>query len=93
MDRTPVKPVEPKFSWSQMIVDMNRLGYGLADLSAKLGAGYHTFEQLRSGRMKDPRWSTGEKLRRFHMHEMQKQRNATAAREQRKRDKNARKRS
>lgn len=53
-----------------MVADLRSIGFGYADLSAILGGGYHTYEKLRNGTVKDPRWTTGEKLRKFHQQQM-----------------------
>lgn len=70
MDRTRKPKIEPEVPFGQMVSDLSDMGYTYSDLMHILGAGYDTFANLKTGRVKDPRWQTGQQLRRFWKEKM-----------------------
>jgi len=49
--------------WKQLIFDITSLGLSQADISTKTGIAPSAISELATGKTKEPRWSTGQKLR------------------------------
>jgi len=49
--------------WKQLISDITSLGLSQADISTKTGIAPSAISELATGKTKEPRWSTGQKLR------------------------------
>lgn len=49
--------------WKQLIADITQLGISQADISTRTGIAPPTISELATGKTREPRWSTGQKLR------------------------------
>lgn len=48
--------------WKQLILDITQLGISQADISIKTGIAPSAISELATGKTREPRWTTGQKL-------------------------------
>lgn len=52
--------------WKQLISDITQLGLSQADIATRTGIAASAISELATGKTKEPRWTTGQKLRALH---------------------------
>ena len=52
--------------WKQLIADITQLGISQADIATRTGIAASAISELATGKTKEPRWTTGQKLRALH---------------------------
>ena len=49
--------------WKQLIADLAQLGISQAEIATKTGIAPSAISELATGKTREPRWTTGQKLR------------------------------
>lgn len=52
--------------WKQLISELTRLGVSQAEIATQTGIAPPTISELATGKTREPRWTTGQKLRALH---------------------------